>query len=304
MEKINKVQSGIDIAQELAAKNYEKLIDYANEAQEELIHNWQVRNRKGLEHLMLISRNILNFWTDSIVKKRLWVALVRCGAWIGTMETIEKSVYEESMDMWLQKRMARKISSIKNLPEILQLLEIKGVMTHGELTEELGLNHASTLTEIMKKIADLELIEISRSGKYHLYSLTDAGVRYARQLRAGGEEKTALKRLIHEYGLRMNAADLDACLRSLGDEENSVLIKKNQNLDLKLDDGKLQNVTVDSISRIVSYDNVDNVGKSHTVLKLFKNSKKNSLVNEEPVLPPKASKAAVMEKSVNYEVGA
>lgn len=301
MEKMGKMQSGIDIAQELAAKNYEKLIDYANGAQEELIHNWQVRNKKGLEQLMLISRNILNFWTDSIVKKRLWVALVRCGAWIGTLETIEKSVYEESMDMWLQKRLTKKISTIKNLPEILQLLEIKGVMTHGELTEELGLNHASTLTEIMKKIADLELITISRSGKYHLYSLTDAGIRYARQIRAGEDERAALRSIIHEYGLRMNAAELDARLRSMSDEENSVRLKRDQNLDVKLDDGKLQNVTVDNILKSVSYDNVE---KPVLLLKSSKIPTKNMLVTEEPVLAPKALKAAAMEKSVNYEVGA
>ena len=100
MTKAKTVQENIDISQELALKNYEKVIEYANDAQERLIHSWQIRDKSMLEQLLLIGRNILNFWTDSIVRKRLWMALVRCGAWLGTMETIQKLNYEESMDAW------------------------------------------------------------------------------------------------------------------------------------------------------------------------------------------------------------
>jgi len=251
---MSKMQTALDVGQEFKAKNYDKITDYANGVQEELIHNWQVKNREELKHLILVSRNILNFWVDSIVKNRLWIALVRCGAWIGTLETIERSVYEESMDMWLQKRITKKISSIKHLPEILHLLEVKGVMAHGELAEKLNLNHPSTLTEIMKKTEDLDLVMMKRSGKYKLYSLTDAGIRYAKQIRSRGDEEALLGSIIKKYDLRTNEEALDARLRSLGNEENGVLIKPGQDIGIITDTNKkMQNVKVEKAMKTISY---------------------------------------------------
>lgn len=235
---MDKAQSSFDIAFHFSSKSYEKIIDYANEKQEELLHNWQAKNREKLQQIVLISKHILDFWADSIMKNRFWYALVRCGAWIGTLEAIERSVYEDSMDMWLQKRMVKKISSIKHLPEILHLLEVKGVMIHGELAEKLDLNHPSTLTEIMKKIADLELITIQKSGKYKLYCLTDAGIRYAKQIRAGVDEEA-----------------LASHLQSLGGKERGVLIKPGQDIGIITEPNKkLQNMKVENILKEVSYD--------------------------------------------------
>lgn len=245
----------INITEEFTTKNYEKIIEYANGVQEELIHNWHIKDNNKLEHIILMSRNMLNYWTDSIIKKRLWIALIRCGAWIGTLETIEKSIYEKSMDKWLQKRTIKRISSVKNLPEIMQLLEIKGIMTHGELVEELKLNHPSTLTEIMKKIAGLDLVTSSRSGKYSLYSLTDAGVRYAKLLRAEKNENQMLRTLIIEYGLQLNEATLDAYLRELGDEEEGVYLRREQSFKMKVDDSEFQKVKLDMFYKSIPYSN-------------------------------------------------
>ena len=251
MDETSVIQNKIDIAQELSDKNYEKLIGYADEIQKEVIHHWQTKDNRALEGLILKSRNILNFWTDSIIKKRLWVALVRCGAWIGTLETIEKSLCEESMDLWSQKRLYKNISSIKHLTEIIRLLEVKGVMTHSEMVEELHLRHASTLTEIMKKVAELELVDVRRAGKYNLYSLTDAGVRYARQMRAGEDRQNLLKKIKSEYGIRRSEASLDSYLQS-ADEGMSV--KPGQALKIKLDDTRPQNVKVEAMMKEISYD--------------------------------------------------
>jgi len=251
MDKANAILSNIDIAQELASKNYETVINYANTAQKSLIHNWHFKDHKVLEQLSLASRNILDFWFDSILKKRLWVALVRCGAWIGTLETIEKSVYEDSMDSWLQKRLRKSTSSIKHLNEIVQLLEVKGAMTHGEMVEELHMNHASTLTETIKKIMDSGLIDIARAGKYTLYSLTDAGVRYAKQIRISETRQDLLKNVINEYGLQMDETSLDSYLHSA---DISMPIKRGQSLKLKIDNEKTQNVKVDIMLNDLSYD--------------------------------------------------
>lgn len=251
MNKIGTVQTNVDIARELAAKNYETIIDHADETQRELIRNWRARDSAALEHLILASRNILNYWIDTINRKRSWMALVRCGAWIGTLETIEKSMYEESMDAWSQKRLNKSISSIRHLTEIVGLLEVRGVMTHSEIVEELHLRHASTLTEIIKKIADFELINTGKTGKYTLYSLTDAGVRFAKQMRAGEDKQMLLKNVIQRYDLRIDEKTLDSCLRSL---DESMSIKKDQTLKVQIDSEKFLTSKVDKIYREMSYE--------------------------------------------------
>lgn len=265
MYKTSKKRTIINIAQEFASENYEKIIDCADRTQAELVHNWQVQDQEELKFLMLASSNALNFWLDSIVKNKLWTALVRCGAWIGTLETIERFVHEKNMDLWLQKRIVKKISSIKHLPEILHLLEVRGMMTHSELAEKLNLNYPSTLTEIMKKIADLELITITKSGKYNLYSLTDAGIRYAKQMRAGEDNRTILQSVIKEYRLRMNEAELDSHLRSLTNEKKGVLIKPGQDIGIIMDtDKKVQDMTVERVMSSIPFNNEE---KTYLIMK-------------------------------------
>lgn len=173
-------KADIDITQEFKSKNYAKIIDYVDQIQQRLIKLWQTEDNNSVEHMILMSRNILNFWVDSIHKNRLYTALIRRGALIGSLETIEKLLYEENMDLWLQKKLPEYISSIKYLSDIIQLLDIKGVMTHGEIMNTLQINDIHTLTETMKKIEDLQLINVSSSGNNNLYSLTDIGIRYAR----------------------------------------------------------------------------------------------------------------------------
>lgn len=251
MNKISTVQTNVDIAQELAAKNYETIIGHADETQRELIRNWRARDSAALEQLILASRHILNYWVDAINKKRSWMALVRCGAWIGTLETIEKSIYEESMDAWSRERFNKSISSIKHLTEIVGLLEVRGVMSHSEIVEELNLNHASTLTEIMKKIASFELINMRKTGKYRLYSLTDAGVRFAKQMRAGEDKQMLLKNVIQKYGLRMNEITLDSYLRSA---DEKMPIKTDQTLKVKIDNEQFLTGKVDRVYSQISYE--------------------------------------------------
>ena len=292
------LQENLDISQELESKNYEKVIEYANDAQERLIHSWQIRDKSMLEQLLLIGRNILNFWTDSIVRKRLWMALVRCGAWLGTMETIQRLNYEESMDAWAGKRFSKKISSIKNLPEILQLLEVKGVLTHSELSEALQFNHLSTLTEIMKKIADMDLIDVRKAGKYNLYSLTDTGVRCAKQLRAQGGKQVLLQNLVREYAPSLSEDELDNLLRSINE---GVLIKQGQELRVKMDNERPQSVKVERILKTVSYDS-SSEGEYSFDLKSQRIAE--SLEKEESFNSAKNTKAIARGKIIKYEMGA
>ncbi|MDE6895755.1 MAG: hypothetical protein K2P43_06180 [Lachnospiraceae bacterium] len=248
MNRTKRFPSNIDLVQEFTSENYEKIICCADDAQRELIYHWHVKDSLVAEQLILMSRSILNFWTDSIIKNRLWTALIRCGAWIGTLETIEKHIYEKNMDSWSQKRIYKNLLSIKHFDEILRLLEVKGVMTHGEMVEKLHLNNSSTLTEIIKKTRDFDIIDIKKSGKYKLYSLTDAGVRYARQIRSGEDRQHLLKNIIEEYGLNMDEKSLDSRLGSMNQE---ISVKPGQRLKVKIDNSKIQDTEIDNIIEAV-----------------------------------------------------
>ncbi len=248
MNRTKRFPSNIDLVQEFTSENYEKIICCADDAQRELIYHWHVKDSLVAEQLILMSRSILNFWTDSIIKNRLWTALIRCGAWIGTLETIEKHIYEKNMDSWSQKRIYKNLLSIKHFDEILRLLEVKGVMTHGEMVEKLHLNNSSTFTEIIKKTRDFDIIDIKKSGKYKLYSLTDAGVRYARQIRSGEDRQHLLKNIIEEYGLNMDEKSLDSRLRSMNQE---ISVKPGQRLKVKIDNSKIQDTEIDNIIEAV-----------------------------------------------------
>jgi hypothetical protein len=248
MNRTKRFPSNIDLVQEFTSENYEKIICCADDAQRELIYHWHVKDSLVAEQLILMSRSILNFWTDSIIKNRLWTALIRCGAWIGTLETIEKHIYEKNMDSWSQKRIYKNLLSIKHFDEILRLLEVKGVMTHGEMVEKLHLNNSSTLTEIIKKTRDFDIIDIKKSGKYKLYSLTDAGVRYARQIRSGEDRQHLLKNIIEEYGLNTDEKSLDSRLRSMNQE---ISVKPGQRLKVKIDNSKIQDTEIDNIIEAV-----------------------------------------------------
>jgi len=248
MNRTKRFPSNIDLVQEFTSENYEKIICCADDAQRELIYHWHVKDSLVAEQLILMSRSILNFWTDSIIKNRLWTALIRCGAWIGTLETIEKHIYEKNMDSWSQKRIYKNLLSIKHFDEILRLLEVKGVMTHGEMVEKLHLNNSSTLSEIIKKTRDFDIIDIKKSGKYKLYSLTDAGVRYARQIRSGEDRQHLLKNIIEEYGLNTDEKSLDSRLRSMNQE---ISVKPGQRLKVKIDNSKIQDTEIDNIIEAV-----------------------------------------------------
>lgn len=263
--------------QEFTSENYEKIICCADDAQRELIYHWHVKDSLVAEQLILMSRSILNFWTDSIIKNRLWTALIRCGAWIGTLETIEKHIYEKNMDSWSQKRIYKNLLSIKHFDEILRLLEVKGVMTHGEMVEKLHLNNSSTLTEVIKKTRDFDIIDIKKSGKYKLYSLTDAGVRYARQIRSGEDRQHLLKNIIEEYGLNTDEKSLDSRLRSMNQE---ISVKPGQRLKVKIDNSKIQDTEIDNIIEAVKPYN-----------------------KKEPVLSLKTKKT-LTEELLNYEMEA
>lgn len=110
---MNKIQQELNIGHAISAENYDEVIDYANDTQIRLIREWRNENNDELENQILLNQGILGFWQDSIADKKLYNALIRCGALIGTIETIEKQLYEKDMCLWEEKR-AKKLQRQKS----------------------------------------------------------------------------------------------------------------------------------------------------------------------------------------------
>lgn len=73
------------------------------------------------------------------------------------------------------------LQDIPHLEDIVWILDNSTMVRHGVLAKQLGINK-STLTGIIKQIEDSGLINITPSGKYKYYSLSDSGKRFANQL--------------------------------------------------------------------------------------------------------------------------
>lgn len=176
------IRSDIDINQEFKSKNYEKIINYMDQNQEELLRLWRAADNRALEHMILMLNNTINFWEDSIKHNRLWMTLIKCGELIGTLNIIKKMIYEKNMDSWLQNKIPNDILSNKECIKIIQLLAINGVMDIIEIINKLDECNDSDIITAVNVISDLQLINITNIGKCNLCSLTDFGVRYARIL--------------------------------------------------------------------------------------------------------------------------
>lgn len=184
MPKENNFKINIDIAEEFSKKNYDKIIDYINKMDEYLAEMQQSGNTKELKHTILVFTNIFNFWIDSIKENKLWSSLIRCGILVGKIEKIKELIYEHDMNLWLKKRLPDNVTSIKYFNEMIQLLKVRNIMSFEEIIEKLQSDDETVIDETLKRIYDLQLVYITQMGKNKLYSLTDAGVRYAKYSKA------------------------------------------------------------------------------------------------------------------------
>lgn len=176
------MESDIDISQELKSKNYENIINYIDQKQENLLRLWLTVDSRALEHMILMLDNTINFWEDSIKHNRLWMALIKYGELIGTLNVIKRMMYEKDMDSWLQNRIPNDILSNKECIKIIQLLEINGVMDISEIINKPDECNDSDIITAVNVISNLQLINVANIGKCNLCSLTDSGIRYARIL--------------------------------------------------------------------------------------------------------------------------
>lgn len=109
-------------------------------------------------------------------------SLFNLGTLAGALESFTRVIRDRNREQMAESKMQEYIISIKHLEKVITVLGMHGIISHRDLSEELGLN-PSTLTEAMKKILDTGAVQVGISGKYKMYSLTDFGVQMDKFIR-------------------------------------------------------------------------------------------------------------------------
>lgn len=167
-----------------------ELVDYADRTQSQLLSDWVGGDSKAVRKELRYTSALVGYagrYLQETDEARY--AAVRLGALAGTVECFERILYEQDQGVWAEMRFAEE--PVKHLPEVVQALETHGPMSHAELAKHLGMK-TSTLTEGMKKVLHTGAVRASTMGKYKMYSLSDAGLRYGKELRKKRRQDASL----------------------------------------------------------------------------------------------------------------
>lgn len=172
----------IEIKKMLDEEKYEMILNYVQENQQHIFMRWFNDDLSGLKKTLRLGSSLLHFFESNLIHNKILNAVFRIGTLLGTVESFERLLHRSVQDESAYRTIGAHFSTIKHLDDIVYLLEMRGEQTHSEICNELRLKD-STLSEIMKKVYPTGLIVSVRSGKYKLYSLTDFGHSYGRQLK-------------------------------------------------------------------------------------------------------------------------
>lgn len=207
MKKKTDSPAHIDLRALIQQARHQELIDYAHEAQQEVFLKWLDGTSEEFQQYLRYQSALLDEVPDLLRPDKSSLAFLQLGSLMGTVESFERVHYETQQSQWARDRLQEEGASIKHLSQVVQILEVNGAMTHKELSSSLKMN-PPTLTEAMKKILETGAVQVSSSGKYKIYTLTDAGLRYGRDLRKrrqGGSPLSAVIKSIQE--LMVSAPD-------------------------------------------------------------------------------------------------
>ncbi len=153
----------------LVEERNDELAAAAAEIQEQLLSDWMAERQQAVRQELKYGSALLTYIERFL--KRLDAsryAALRLGAWLGTVESLERFQYEQNQAEWAEERFAK--AYVKHLPEVVKTLETHGVMSH---TDE-GLRYgkelrkrqaeACTLTEVCEKL-DMLLKEADEPSK-------------------------------------------------------------------------------------------------------------------------------------------
>lgn len=170
----------------LEALQFQSIITYADECQQNIFLDWTEKDEKSLMAVLRYESAALGEVSDYLqTNDEAQYAFLRLGSLLGTVESLDRMLFEQAQDQWAQTKFQEQTMRVKHLPEIVMALETHGSMTHTDLSQYLSIN-PPTLTEAMKKVLETGAVQATSVGKYKVYTLTDSGLRYGRELRKKG----------------------------------------------------------------------------------------------------------------------
>lgn len=175
------LNADMDLIKELDDHNYETLIEYSDSNIRHVVMSWDNSDTNYVKRILQLGRSILHFFSLNVSAKRE-IAIYKMGLLAGTVESYDRFLYKRIQEEQTESIYKNKIQSIKHLKDIILLLESFGVLSHKDMCKYLDLKE-STLSEIIKKIKTMNLVQSSRAGKFKLYRLTDEGRALGKLLR-------------------------------------------------------------------------------------------------------------------------
>lgn len=163
-------------------EKFEQLIKYAETNKERLDNYWQNKNKEEIELFLKYATSKLSFFENYIESQLRKYSVFKIGKLLGAVESYENILYENQREQLIVNKIYEEGHTIKYLDDIVKLLEGHGGLTHTELCNYLSLK-TSTLSEAIKKVLAMGVIEVRNSGKYKIYSLNDEGIKYGKFLR-------------------------------------------------------------------------------------------------------------------------
>ena len=226
-----------ELEQMLTEGQDRELLAYAERVQGQLLSDWTGGKVPSVRTELRYTSALLTHAGRYLREKdESRYAAVRFGALVGTVECFERILYEQDQNIWAEMRFEEQ--SVKHLPEIVQALETHGPMSHTELGRCLGMK-APTLSEAMKKVLNTGAIRASTLGKFKMYSLTDAGLRYGKELRKKRKQDVSLTALCEQIDqLLRGTADravretIQSTIRERLGDEPGVNVRKGDTLHL------------------------------------------------------------------------
>lgn len=176
-------------------EDWSSIAVYVADNERLLLSRWMSEERASLDISLKKGNLNLALVSGMLSMEEKLNSVFKIGSLYGMLQLLNKQIKYEKEELYSVQIAEKALSSVKNLDEIVLLLEQNGTLTHSSLARKLGNMNAPTLTDNMKKVISRGLVYTQIYGRYKLYYLTDTGRIYARNLRKRQNTSMDLERV-------------------------------------------------------------------------------------------------------------